>query len=305
MGARTSQVALRYLPEVTRGTTPASAGKTLRVTSISPRFVANSVESEELRSTRTQPRGARVEESGALDFGFEFSPRTFDEVLELALHNTWATNTLTNGLTRRSATFELSYGGMSPAVFHAYKGMVCDRLSLTIAARQKVTGSVSLLGNKPTAGTTTAFTGTAVAATTTPIANAVGHVTAITEGGSALGTVLGLDLEVANNLTVDPIVGSADPYDIGLGQVAVSGTLRMYFANATHYGKFLANTASALALEFAVGGDTYALTLANIEYTDGNPEIPGNNQPVTVPLAFRAFDAGSGTVISIARTLAP
>jgi hypothetical protein len=303
--ADSSRVALRYALETTRGTTPATAGKTLRVTSIDPKFIQEYRASQEIRTNRTKARGSRTALSGAVGFGFEFSPRTFDEILELGLMSSWAANAISNGTTLRSATLELNFPDTTPAAFIPFKGAVCQSLSLSIAQGEILTGKADFVANPPTPAATTAFTGTPVVPTTTPAMNAVDNVTLIQEGGSTITTVLGIEINLSNNVRPDPVVGSANPFRMGLGQVDVTGSLRIYFDNLTHYNKLINNTNSSLSFRLEAGGDEYVFTIPNLTYQDGNPNVSGNNVSLELPLSFEAFDGGNGKVLEVVRTLAP
>jgi hypothetical protein len=85
-------VALRYVPEVTFGTTPASpAMQALRYTSESLNYNADFITSQEIRSDRMTPDTIQVGAAAEGDINGELSYGTYDPLIEAAMFGTWTT----------------------------------------------------------------------------------------------------------------------------------------------------------------------------------------------------------------------
>ncbi|MBA9066993.1 hypothetical protein FHR71_000723 [Methylobacterium sp. RAS18] len=141
---------IAYVPEAVFGTTPATPSfQTFRATG-GPRTNKVTDTSEEIRSERNVTDEMHLGQDVAGDYNTEWSYGGFtDDMLEAMLFVTWATNMLKNGTTPKSFTFEerVDLGGGSLS-FSRFSAAMINALSLAIAARAKVTGSVSVMAQK-------------------------------------------------------------------------------------------------------------------------------------------------------------
>ncbi len=88
--ASSNRAALRYIPEVTFGITPATpAFNELRYNGESINFNINNVVSDEIRSDRMTSDLIQVQADASGDFNFELSYSVFDEFIEACLAGTW------------------------------------------------------------------------------------------------------------------------------------------------------------------------------------------------------------------------
>lgn len=313
--ADASRVQVRYVAESTWGTTPASAMTNFRATSARLAAVNNTIITEELRSDGQVADMVRVGVSATASIGFELSYGTLDDFLEGALRSTWATDTglsgaesgtdlLANGTTLKSYTLEGEFSDITQ--FLILKGCRVGQVSLSFRNQATVTGTIDFTGKVASIAQVTAGTGAATAATTTDVMSAV-NVSGFTEGGSST-EVLAWDLTINNNVRTQPILGTAasSMKGIGLGRFVVTGSLETYFADETLYEKYLDFTATTHALTVAdAAGNTYVFSLPRVRYTDGNPDVTGNDTDVILPQAFQAvYDSSTGKTLRVARTAA-
>ena len=91
--ADTNRYALRYVKEVTWGTTPSSALQTLRPTSGNFRATLNTIQSAELIQDAQLRALILAGKAAAGEFGYELSYGTWDELLEGVFRSTWQTDT--------------------------------------------------------------------------------------------------------------------------------------------------------------------------------------------------------------------
>lgn len=87
-----NRVALRQVPEVTWGTTPATPTlEAVRFTSESLNYNADFITSEEIRSDRMTPDTIQVSSQAGGDINGEWSYATYDQFIAAALYSAWVT----------------------------------------------------------------------------------------------------------------------------------------------------------------------------------------------------------------------
>lgn len=212
---------------------------------------------------------------------------------------------LTNGTSQTSFSIERNNADLT--LFSNFRGMTPARLSLNLTPGQILTGSLSFMGKdaQATVGTTN-MPGTSNASATNGVYNSVSNVFNVLEGGAALTNtyVRSLQVNVDNSLRGQTAIGTLGNIGIGAGQSVITGTMELYFADATYLNKFVNNTASSLSVRVASSstGIGYVLTFPNIKYSDGGTPTPGANQDVSLSLPFQALrDTTTGAQILIDR----
>lgn len=313
-----SRVVVRAIAESTFGTTPSAALKTLRTTGFRLKRATQGTVSQEIRSDRQITdwvrTGAHVEGEIPFELIYGNLDQTGCDFLAAAVGASgWTADTdlagaqvgtdlLENGTATKSFTLEAEYNDLT--LFHAFKGCRVNALNLSITPGQIITGSLGFMGKIDTdpAGAT-AGTGAASAAVTGSPMNAVDHVSALTEGGSAI-ELLQLDLAIANGLRLQQIIGSLSPDGIGYGRLAVTGSMRLYFADAALITKYNAATESSLGLTLSdAAGNEYQIQLDAIKYSDFDKPNDGPEGDIIATVPFQAFmDATTGKTIRATRT---
>jgi len=181
--------------------------------------------------------------------------------------------------------------------------MVPGSMSLNVAAGEIVNGTMSFMGKDAAVAQATVGTGTAVVATTTEVLNAVSNVASIREGGAVLSGTFARSLSIAveNNLRGKKAIGVLGNAAIGLGRCNVSGTIEIYFEDETMLEKYYENTASSIDFRLAdEAGNTYIISLPNVEFSSGDPVTPGADQDVMLSMNYTALrDSVSGATIQI------
>lgn len=309
--SESNRMAFRYLKEVTWGTTPASALKTLRITGESLSTQSQTVESAEIRSDRQLRDLIRTGISGSGDVNFELSYGTLDEFLEAVLCDAWQTDTglagaevgtdlLENGTTESSFTFEKSFEDISE--FIAWKGQRLNTLSLNFALNSIITGSFGVMGKKGAAAAATVGTGAPTAATdSVPIS--IIDVASMSEGGGALTGATAFSIAIANNLRTRMAIGSDEPTAVKYGGFRLTGSLTTYFASRTLYEKFTGHTESSLGVTVTdEDGNAYVFDIPSVRYSGGEIVAGGGDQDILVTMPWTAkYDATSEKTIRITR----
>lgn len=298
---------IAYVPEVTYGVTPATPSfKTFRSTGGGPRTNKTTGKSEEISSDRNVRDEFQLGQDVAGAYNFEFSYGSFDEMLEGAMFGTWATNVLKNGVDTKSYTFEetLNLGGASRSMSR-FTGCMVSTLSLSIAARAAVTGSVTIMGQKEILDTAPITGATYAVASTTPILTASANIAALTVTGLTSPKVRSLTLELNNNLRTRPIVGGLYTDSLGVGQFEATGTMELYFETNDLYQRVLDHGSAALSFQIGTTtGSRYQIDLPKLIFLNGERRPGGLNDDVMVSVPFRAvISDADGCSVKITRAV--
>lgn len=274
---------------------------TFRHTGSSLKVAKDSFVSEELRADRQiadfRHGVKRVE--GGIDFELSYGG-VFDDVFEAVLGGTWATDTLKAGTARKSFCIVREFTDVDDAgadVYMSFTGCELDQLSLTVNPNGIVTGSVTVLGQDGSTDTTAPGTFTA-ATTAKPFDSFSGS---LSEGGSPIAIVTGLELQIANGLATRYAVGSDTTLRPSQGKINVTGTVTAFFESKALVDKFLNETESSIEFSLTDGANTYTFELPRIKYSDADAPTNGDG-PITLSLPFQAlYDATDASNIIITR----
>ena len=296
-----SRHGVRYVPEVTWGTTPGTPTMvSLRNNGCSLAVQKSTLSSNEIRSDRqiVDLRHGAAQVGGTIDF--EFSYGEFDALLEGALFGAWTSDVLKGGATSKSFTIERAF--LDVAQYGAFAGCMVNGFSLSVQRNAIVTGSFDILGKTAT------YSGTPLKASPTASQTNLPYDTfsgTMSEGGSSIAYVTGVDFSVANNLEPQFFVGAGtSASSVTVGRINVSGTLSAAFTNATLLNKFLNETESSLSLTLGNGTTkSYTILIPRIKYTGGDNPVSGEGE-VVLSMPFQAlYDSVTGTNIQITRIL--
>lgn len=300
---------LGFITEATWGTTPATpAWQILRFTP-PENFKADreNTSSSEMRPDRNATDLIQVGGGASGGFGFELSYGTYDVLLESFFQNAWALDVLKNGVTPKTFSFERKMPtGAATAEYFRFTGMQGNSLSLTCKAKEVVSGSMEFLGKAGTVASAAIASSTYVDATTEEVFSPVADFAALSVGGVSTAHVLGLTLNINNNLRAPGALGSVDAVGIGSGKFEVSGTLEVYFEDTTLYANYLAG--DAIALEFTIGSTTlkkYTFSMGTIKLETAETPVSGPDDDLIVSFNYRAlYDSTDECTLMITRAVA-
>lgn len=289
---------LRYVPEVTFGTTPSTpAMVALRHTECSLVLSKDSFQSNELRSDRQISDLRHGIQSVGGSVGYEFSYGEFDPILEGALFSTWNTNVLKSGVTSKFFTMERAFADITQ--YGVFTGCMVNGFSLSVQPNAIVTGSFDLIGKGASYSGTPLDASVTASQTNSPFDSFTGT---IEEGGSTIAIITGLELNLANGLEATQVVGSNTTPAIVPGRSNLTGTVSAYFENATLLTKFINETESSI--EFTLGNGTtksYTFLIPRIKYSGGDNPASGEG-PIVISMPFQAlYDTSTATNLQITR----
>lgn len=195
-----------------------------------------------------------------------------------------------------SRTFTLEYAMTDINQFLPFRGMRTNSMDLSLEVGSIITGSFGFLGqgHDGMVGATT-LPGSPVASQSLEVMNSVADVGAIYENGSSVlggssSFIKSVKLNVTNNLRGQKAIGVFGNAGVGLGQLAITGSLDIYVENANYYNKWLAGTKTSLALGMAdAAGNGYLVELDKVQFKDGGLNLGGRNDDTMLSLPFEAF----------------
>jgi hypothetical protein len=208
-----------------------------------------------------------------------------------------------NGTTQRSFTVEKNFADITQNITNV--GLTVNKMSLALASGSILAGSFDFLGKSASAQVGSLLHATVDPSTAFGVMNGVNNVSNILEGGAVLsGTYIkSLSLDLSNNLRGQEAIGTLGSVSVASGSIDLTGSLEVYFADATLYQKFINNTTSSLS--FRVNDSSlngYVITLPAIEYSDATITAGSINQDVMVSMNFTAVrEPVSGNTIVVDR----
>lgn len=298
-----SRHGLRYIEESSYGVTPTTpAFQTLRHTSCSLALSKNSSQSAEIRDDRqiSDLRHGAKQVGG--DIGFELSALTFDDLLEAVMGGTWATNVLKAGTTRRSFTFERYFADIAGVdkPFHRFTGCEINTMNLSVQPDARITGTFGLIGQGM--NTDTAIIAGATYANPTTTAGLDSFTGTLSEGGSQIGVVTEITLDINNGQSSRFVIGSDVSARPSIGQSVITGQIGVFFENSTLLDKFINETESSIefTLPDAVG-NSLTFELPRVKYNGGQPDVSGPGD-IILTMPFQAlYDPTEQTNLKITR----
>lgn len=303
--AASNNAVLRYIEEVTFGTTPATpALSTIRYTGESLNYNISNVTSQEIRNDRMVADLVQTSADASGDVNVEWSYGTFDDFLEAALCGTWTTNVLENGTDLRSYTIQKEFGDLTAPEFVNFTGCRIGGVSLNFQTGSILTGSFNFMG-LGAAVTETQFTGaTFPAASTTDVMNSVSNVTNIKVDTVAFtGSFQSMTLNINNNLRPQDAIGTLGHVGIPLGTCEVTGDLEIYFEDSSMLDRYVSGTEFSLEFTTDDGTSDYAFFLPRVKFETGEVVSGGLDQDVILSTSFRAIrDSSTGIQVRVTRT---
>lgn len=285
--------------ETTPGTTPAT-----------PVLVAVPRISDTLQKTRglissnalyadRQSRNVRL---GNIAVGgtvsLEYAPNSFDNVLEAAMRSTWATNSVTPGVTDKSLTVEIGHPDVG--WYDQFTGCRVNKFTLNVpSGNNYVTAEVEIMGEN---GATTAASidtvgGVDDAAVGTPFVHLDGT---FNEGGTSIAYFTGLQVVLDNNMQANYALGAAGARSITHGMFKCTGQITAYYESNALAAKWLGETMTALTFTLNGGASSQTWTMPNCKLTSMTKPTPGQG-PILVTFGFEALKVGTTPAVTITR----
>jgi len=210
-------------------------------------------------------------------------------------------SSITNGVTKNSFNFERTYSDLSNDLA-LYVGCMINQVNLNVGTNAIITGSLGVIGKIESSETASGAAGYD-AANSNEIMNSIDHVVGVYEAETSVN-ILDFTMSLMNQLRERLKIGTLGVFDVGTGQVQVSGTFTAYYESKTLYDKYLNFTSTSLAKVFQdTAGNGYVIDLPSVKVTDGARHAgAGLGDDFKVPCNWQAFrDATEDITIRIVR----
>lgn len=298
LGAVGANRSLKYVAETVFGTTPATPTMIAVRAKPGAKFslARSNFSSNEISATRQKISLTYGNRTGTGEIPFDLSYGSFDDFMEAVMGGTWTANVLKVGSTKRSFSIENGYPDIS--IFEMNTGCVFTSFNLSVKPNAVAEGSFSCMFKDQTSAGATGATTTTAANTNAVFDSFTGS---MTEAGSAIAIVTGIDFKVEQQGTASNVLFDATTQQISLGNVEVTGTLTVRFISNALKAKFLAGTATDLSLVLGATSKIYQFDMSSVYLTSA--ETDTSETELTQTFAFSAIYNGTdATSLIITRT---
>lgn len=295
--------------EVTQNTTPSSpAFKKLRSSGISGSPTRSRLPSPERRPDRAIAFMAAGLNSYARQIAMPFQRDAATDILWASvLNSSYSTNVMKNGSTASFFTLEQTYEAGATDIYHRDTGCQVNNLSINFRLGEigQMMWDIMAMGNSQA----TSAIASSTYAEPTPAVDPVSSVDVTVSSLFSISTpkVVGLSMQISNNMAFLHKFGSADPQGSSLGLFNVTGQVELYFDAAAQYTAFVPY-ASAQTMSLVLGsssGNKDQFDMSEVDVFDPIVSDPGASGPHILSLKFMGrYDTGDASVFKITRNVA-
>lgn len=269
-----AQTRWAYIREATANTTPASpsfitlrprAGGALKINR--PR-----IESSELRADRQLGSTFGGVGGGSARIPTLLFHETFmHDWLENVMMNTFATDTLLDGVTPNYNSIERRMLAGTNNVFDRLAGVLANNMAIAIIPNQEVTVDFDVMATSGSVAST-AIAGSTYSTPAIGEAADYGDVSSISMIGLTSFSLTSLRLEILNNLGGRPKLAQRDLKGLRTGPARIRVTAEMYLEDAAYYAAAIANTVGTVSFTLGPLGGTsgalYSFFMPTVEIGD-------------------------------------
>ena len=298
--AQGSRSSLSYIVESTFGTTPAGNFTNLPFSTHSLNLTKDRVAGNDIQPDRMPRVDRHGNRQVAGDIVVDLRDADYDDFLESAMLNTWATNVLKVGTTPKFFSIEDYAADIDQA--RVFTGCSVSSMSVSLAPNQMVTTTFGMVGKDMTIGDTQKTQDAASGAAPFDAYSgdiAIGNV----GSSSASGIVTGLDFTLTNSFAPTFVIGDDSAPSLEYGRAEIEGTLTAYFEDAALINRFLNETESELEVSVndPTAANAYTFLFPRIKINSADVGVDGPTSRI-INMSFVAlYDATEGTNLSITR----
>lgn len=298
--AQGSRSSLSYIVESTFGTTPAGNFTNLPFSTHSLNLTKDRVAGNDIQADRMPRVDRHGNRQVAGDIVVDLRDADYDDFLESAMLNTWATSVLKVGTTPKFFSIEDYAADIDQA--RVFTGCSVSSMGVSLAPNQMVTTTFGMVGKDMTIGATEKTQDAASGAAPFDAYSgdiAIGNVGA----SSASGIVTSLDFTLTNSFAPTFVIGDDSAPSLEYGRAEVEGTLTAYFEDAALINRFLNETESELEVSVndPTAANAYTFLFPRIKINSADVGVDGPTSRI-INMSFVAlYDAIEGTNLSITR----
>jgi hypothetical protein len=299
--AQGSRSSLSYIVETTFGTTPAGNFTNLPFSTHSlnlnkDRVAGNDIQAD--RMPRVDRHGNR--QTGG-DIAADLRKSDYDDFLESAMLDTWATDVLKVGTTPKYFSIEDYAADIDQA--RVFTGCTVSTMAISIAPNQMVTTTFGMVGKDMSIGTTEKTQDDASGNSPFDAYSgdlAIGNVGA----SSSVAIVTSIDFNLNNSFAPTFVVGDDSAPCLEVGRAEIEGTITAYFEDASLINRFINETETELSVSVddPTGSNTYTFLFPRVKINSADVGVDGPNSRI-INMSFVAlYDSTEETNLKITRS---
>ena len=298
--AQGSRSSLSYIVESTFGTTPAGNFTNIPFSTHSLNLTKDRVAGNDIQADRMPRVDRHGNRQVAGDIAVDLRDGDYDDFLESAMLNTWATNVLKVGVTPKFMSIEDYAADIDQA--RVFTGCSVSSMAISLAPNQMVTTTFSMVGKDMTISGTEKTQDAASGAA--PFDAYSGDLSIGNVGGAApVAIVTALDFTLNNSYAPTFVIGDDSAPSLEYGRAEIEGTFTAYFEDAALINRFLNETETEIevSVDDPTGANTYTFTFPRVKINSADVGVDGPTSRM-VSLSFVAlYDATEGTNLKITR----
>ena len=298
--AQGSRSSLSYIVESTFGTTPAGNFTNIPFSTHSLNLTKDRVAGNDIQADRMPRVDRHGNRQVAGDIAVDLRDGDYDDFLESAMLNTWATNVLKVGVTPKFMSIEDYAADIDQA--RVFSGCSVSSMAISLAPNQMVTTTFSMVGKDMTISGTEKTQDAASGAS--PFDAYSGDLSIGNVGGAApVAIVTALDFTLNNSYAPTFVIGDDSAPSLEYGRAEIEGTFTAYFEDAALINRFLNETETEIevSVDDPTGANTYTFTFPRVKINSADVGVDGPTSRM-VSLSFVAlYDTTEGTNLKITR----
>jgi hypothetical protein len=197
------------------------------------------------------------------------------------------------GNTKRSFTIEQSLPDAS--LWESYSGVRVNGFSLNSPPQGITTVSFDLLGTQFNMGTSAAYYTSPTGETTTGLVAGIDG--ALRLNNEEQGVITGLSLNVTNNMSIQPVLGSTFAPDVFYGRLVATGSVTAYLEDADLVNAFINESEVDFTAVLEGSGIApqpfFSINMQRVKFTGAQKQVTGDGG-VIVQMPFQALLRSGG-----------
>lgn len=305
--SRGTKVVLNYAPQTDVATKPTTNWKNLPYKSEGLDHKVELTDSETIVDSRIKTAGIPTKASVEGDIEVEFAKSAFDDLIEAAAGNLWATNKLVfGGNVQKMFAIEKAFSDV--ALYHYFKGMRVNTFKLDIPQQGFIGATFGFTGQ----GYETGAAAYSAAPAATSVAQKASNITVgdIKINGSSLKGVAcatAFSFELNNNIDSVPCLGGGlYPQNLLEMMADITGSMTLEYATVAQ--GYLGNqiTGAPISIEVTIktpDNSSYVLTIPKAQISGSLPT--GGKDQTRAELSYTVIAYVAADAPFITRTLTP
>lgn len=201
---------------------------------------------------------------------------------------------LINGTTASSYSIQKQFDDLTNQIVD-FAGMRVSTFELSVAAGERITGTIGFLGKDMSIVTSAISNPTA--ANTKDIMSSGPNVNSVLINEVDVGSISNLSMNIDNNLRALQSVGEIGATNVNAGTCSVTGNLATYLKNLTEVERFIDGDAMSLSFDLNDETNYYTIFMPKCKYSAMSVPIAGANQDVIAEGEFQALAYTGDTAI--------